>query len=670
MDPPQDATQVVFNRIRTLDQENSSKIMGYILLQDPPEREMIRLALGPDSLLHSLVLKARTDLGLSSNTLSASVPSPRSCLNPIPRPITRPLQNPFSQSSPRIVRNGLEFAKVPPWSPNGSPNSSPFLSYENIRSGSGFAPPVSHPKNGGESGEGGNGGDFLDDDQLNGYFSFLDENLGKSEELGDPRSQFGEYPGSNGDIHSHRRSFSASEVRLGSEDVGFGGGFKPCVYYARGHCKNGESCKFVHGGFADGLDLNGQIVGSPSKMDLLYHQHEEMMRMKAAAFQQQRLAASQFMGGASSPSYEKSLGLFLQQNDPQRAAAALMLGEEMYKFGQGQLDRNEMFALGMGERGANSASRQIYLTFPADSTFKDEDVSNYFSTFGPVQDVRIPYQQKRMFGFVTFVSAETVKLILARGNPHFICDSRVLVKPYKEKGKVPDKRQHLQQQLEMGNYSPSSSPSGLDSREMYELHLGPNMLSPQEMMLRRKYKEQADLQRAIELQRRKFINLQLPDFRGDYMHHHHRSLSVGSSVALPPRLANQNDYFSLDSISQEIQEEIRQASDAKAAGDGVSNFTTQEEFQQGTNLVTIPDNCDDENNGNYTSEEFNGPKQNPESRVEQALPDSLFASPMKTPLAQTSCFEEVNENIQATSSSLETNLVFSTTSTGDVASVQ
>lgn len=62
-----------------------------------------------------------------------------------------------------------------------------------------------------------------------------------------------------------------------------------------------------------------------------------------------------------------------------------------------------------------------------------------FSIYGPVQDVRIPYQQKRMFGFVTFVYPDTVKLILAKGNPHFVCDARVLVKPYKEKGKVPDK---------------------------------------------------------------------------------------------------------------------------------------------------------------------------------------------------------------------------------------
>lgn len=56
--------------------------------------------------------------------------------------------------------------------------------------------------------------------------------------------------------------------------------------------------------------------------------------------------------------------------------------------------------------------------------------------------MRIPYQQKRMFGFVTFVYPETVKLILAKGNPHFVCDSRVLVKPYKEKGKVPEKYRH------------------------------------------------------------------------------------------------------------------------------------------------------------------------------------------------------------------------------------
>lgn len=36
-----------------------------------------------------------------------------------------------------------------------------------------------------------------------------------------------------------------------------------------------------------------------------------------------------------------------------------------------------------------------------------------------------------------------MKLILAKGNPHYICDARVLVKPYKEKDKVPNKFRHV-----------------------------------------------------------------------------------------------------------------------------------------------------------------------------------------------------------------------------------
>lgn len=62
-----------------------------------------------------------------------------------------------------------------------------------------------------------------------------------------------------------------------------------------------------------------------------------------------------------------------------------------------------------------------------------------FRSFGPVQDVRIPCQQKRMFGFVTFMYPETVKLILTKGNPHFVCGARVLVKPYREKSRLVDR---------------------------------------------------------------------------------------------------------------------------------------------------------------------------------------------------------------------------------------
>lgn len=59
------------------------------------------------------------------------------------------------------------------------------------------------------------------------------------------------------------------------------------------------------------------------------------------------------------------------------AAAAVMMGDEYLPFARCRHDRNDFAAFGFREH-PNSTSRQIYLTFPADSTFKEEDVSNYF----------------------------------------------------------------------------------------------------------------------------------------------------------------------------------------------------------------------------------------------------------------------------------------------------
>ncbi|PPD75927.1 hypothetical protein GOBAR_DD27147 [Gossypium barbadense] len=648
-----DTTNVLFTKIKVLDPENASKIMGYILIQDLADRDLLRLAYGPDSLLHSLVLKAKAYLGLSSNTFST--PS----LNPISRPNSsnsNNSQNPLPPSSPTLIpRNGfLEFSKkAPSWSPASSPKSSPFLSYESIRSGSLSVPPRSGDSN----------TDFIDETQMSDYFSFLNDSSSSKNE----------------DFVGHRRSFSASDACFGTAEEaggfgGFMGGYKPCLYFARGFCKNGDNCKFSHGlgGLTDNVDVNGAVVGSPSKMDFLYHQHEEIMRMRAAAAHQ-RLAAAQLMGGASSPlPYEKNMNVLLQhQTDAQRhveyflsffcfqsfasflgyfISAALMYGEETCKFSQGRAERNDYFAMGLEEK-ANSASKQIYLTFPADSTFKDEDVSNYFSMFGPVQDVRIPYQQKRMFGFVTFVHPETVKLILSRGNPHFICDSRVLVKPYKEKGKVSDKRQHLQQQFERGNFSPCSSPSGLDSRESYDLHVGTKMFyNAQEMMLRRELEEQADLQQAIELQRRRFMNLQLPDFKNDGIHHHHCSLSVGASVP------------SSDSMKQEVSE---------VGGDNTAVAVPL--IMNAAELEEVKSACVQKARVGK-SQESSSPKGCHESSVEHALPDSPFASPKKPTennLPERPALVESNESsaLCAAASSSENDPLPPITSTSKMASV-
>ncbi|CAL0332038.1 unnamed protein product [Lupinus luteus] len=567
-----EATNVVLSRIKNLEPDNASKIMGFLLF-NLDDSEMLRLASSPNHVLQSLVIRVKTHMGFSLSSPSSSLH-----LNPITKkPFFSNTNNPFSKSTPSSNGGaGFDFnanfnhsplspqkLKLSGYSSNPicsiSPNPSPLLSYENIRNASSFSPRVN-----GDS-EFNNANDFVDESQVNEYFPFLNESSRKDDGSPDPHIEMGGLGGEvnnwniNGDSHSlHRRSFSANDAFFGFEEgVGNGIRYKPCLYFARGFCKNGSSCKFVHSGLTDSLDATtsgGVIAGSPSNFDGL-EQREDIMRLKAAE-QRRFLAASQLMAGASSPSsYDNYIDFLMQQqNDPQRAAAAaaFLMREEFYNFGSSRLERNNDFLAMASADKPNSSLRQIYLTFPAESTFRDEDVSEYFSKFGPVQDVRIPYQQKRMFGFVSFAYPETVRLILSKGNPHFICDSRVLVKPYKEKGKILDKRQ---QQLERGHFSPRLSPSGFDSKEPYDFHLGARLLySPQDILMSRKIEEQAELQQAIELQERRLVNLRLPDFKNNPIHNHHRSLSVGTPFPFPGQLRSHisNTGHSSDSINGDI----------------------------------------------------------------------------------------------------------------------
>lgn len=74
----------------------------------------------------------------------------------------------------------------------------------------------------------------------------------------------------------------------------------------------------------------------------------------------------------------------------------------------------------------------------------------------------------------------------------------------------------------------------------------------QELMLRRKLEEQAELQQAIEFQRRRLMNLQLPNLKNHSIHHQ-RSLSVGSPITSPARAdVNQNVIFPSFGINQEF----------------------------------------------------------------------------------------------------------------------
>ncbi|KAG2541073.1 hypothetical protein PVAP13_9NG599600 [Panicum virgatum] len=561
-----EATKVVFSRIQALDPDHAAKIMGLLLIQDHGEKEMIRLAFGPESLLHAVMAKARKDLGL----LLPASPTSVAAAGHVPF-LQLPRQNSgrAGAPSPLSVSSPSSWAQAPVFSRSNSTSNG---TAEEAAAGAGEELPS--PVNGGAAPFFPQGGDaLLDDLQLQEQLAFLNEGgVNPAHQL--PGLDAGECwspcPGDGGGMLPfglgwpnggpvHRRSASVNELCLGGGGGGDGFGWKPCLYYSQ-----------RLGPAAFPYSSTGSLPGSPS-------------------------AAS------------KCLSFLLQQqqqHDRAAAAAALMLGggDEAHKFmGRPRLDRADFASM------MNPGSRQIYLTFPADSTFREEDVSNYFSIYGPVHDVRIPYQQKRMFGFVTFVYPETVKLILAKGNPHFICDARVLVKPYKEKGKVPDKYRKQQQ----GDFSGCTTPTGLDARDPFDLHqLGARMLqhsnSANELLLRRKLEEQqqaAELQQAIELQNRRLMGLQLLDLKA-------RTAAAATSSPLPTPIAN--SFASSQPVSTTAVESPPESGE-------------QLKLSSGFALDGKVNGGDKEESAGEAS-----PNAADSDQSEHNLPDSPFASPTKS----------------------------------------
>ncbi|KAA0034058.1 zinc finger CCCH domain-containing protein 53 isoform X2 [Cucumis melo var. makuwa] len=651
-----EASRIVFSRIQNLDPENASKIMGLLLIQDHGEKEMIRLAFGPEALLHSVILKARKDLNLPAVNSPSTPSTPSSSPSPFALS-TNPISISRQSSSSSRLGISLPLSLTIP-----SPSSSSAVSWaagfssDLQNSDDHLISPGNLPLGSSCFAAGGApASDMIDEFQLQDQLSFLNDGsptIGvKNSDLFFPPADlsssptgggFGSYGGDAtwGGGPVHRRSCSVNDACLGTEDLNCGLGWKPCLYYARGFCKNGTSCRFLHGGLGDS-DASAAAVGSPSKMDMMEQCHE-LLRSKSSA-QQRLAAASQLMASANSFPYSpKSINFLLQQqqNDSQRAAAAaaaaLMMGEDLHKFSRSsRLERNE-FSMNGSAGIINPASRQIYLTFPADSTFKEEDVSNYFSMYGPVQDVRIPYQQKRMFGFVTFVYPETVKLILAKGNPHFVCDARVLVKPYKEKGKVPDKKQ---QQIDR-DFSPCGTPTGLDSRELYDhLQLGSRMFynTHQDLLWRRKLEEQqADLQ-TLDLQSRRLLNLQLLDVKKNQLphHHHHRALSTGSPIPSPTH--SPNPLFAQNLIFPGIRSSGSSSTSDILRENGVAPVRTPPPVSVMATSTDMPRQASPVDNGALATIGQGG-NDKERSQIDDSdllecfehnLPDSPFASPAK-----------------------------------------
>lgn len=198
-------TRIVFNKIKKLEPENATKIIGYLLLQDRGDQEIVRLALGPDHLIHEVIFKAKAEL---QQLATKSAPSPIS-------PLMNPVFNPFSHVSSRPFSSATAFGVTSPyWDPQlASKLSSDFIpsgcsdsiaELQNQTQLLGLEDPI-EPANSGLSGF------------SNEYF-YPDAAIG------------------NFSARASRRFSILPELPR-----------KTCHYFNKGFCKHGSSCRYYHG---------------------------------------------------------------------------------------------------------------------------------------------------------------------------------------------------------------------------------------------------------------------------------------------------------------------------------------------------------------------------------------------------------------------------------------
>ncbi|XP_031490769.1 zinc finger CCCH domain-containing protein 18-like isoform X2 [Nymphaea colorata] len=589
-----EATRIVYSRIQKLEPENVSKIVGYLLLQDHGDREMIRLAFSPDGLIHSLISKAKLELGLSAKPPATShapaVPFSPSSRSDLPLQFT-----PFSPASSRPFSSPPTFPAVSPyWEPQHLGDPQTVLNLD-------FSPSSAYGENLGD--------EFALHNQA--HFLGLEDrtdpiNLAGGDFPNEPF--FPESPLGSLTSRTSRRSPSLPEFPL-----------KPCLYFARGYCKHGTNCRFFHShSLPDNFThiLNGSQaelssedhIFSPGTLERLELDLAQLLRAKRTpvsiaslpqlyyerygrTLQAEGYLTESQRHGKSGHSLTKLLARMKSIVVIERSSICrphgqhvVVLTEDAPRYADYRSERSDPGQIVSG-------SRQIYLTFPAESTFTEEDVSNYFRNYGPVQDVRIPCQQKRMFGFVTFVYPETVRLILTKGNPHFVCGARVLVKPYREKPRLVDRK--YPDRLDSPVYYPSQlleldpayhSVAGIcDNSQLLRKHL----LEEQEQALEMERMRLSDLQLTPKPLNSHYFNQPLEDVKHTegfllffFLLVYYFQVSTYSAISQVPLLSADRFSYLFDVLnSGSASEDVNRQMD--------NNYNDQES-SQGLNLPESP----------------------------------------------------------------------------------
>lgn len=199
-----ESTKVVYNRIQKIEPENVSKIIGYLLLQDHGERDMIRLAFSPDNLIQSLINKAKNELGLCKMAVSSPIsPSP---VNQVPVS-DLPLQfTPYTPNLSRPISSPTTLGGVNPFRDvQLAGDQQPLQTVD-------FVPP-------------GYSDSAIEDYRLQNQMQFLPE-FSSNYCYHEPALS----------VRTSRRSPSLPEFPL-----------KVCHYFNKGFCKHGSNCRYFHG---------------------------------------------------------------------------------------------------------------------------------------------------------------------------------------------------------------------------------------------------------------------------------------------------------------------------------------------------------------------------------------------------------------------------------------
>ncbi|CAL4915133.1 unnamed protein product [Urochloa decumbens] len=493
MDFPELA-KLAFSRVQQMEPRDAGKILGCILLREPDEEEMVQLAYGTDAAVHAKIGDAKATLAAIYARCSAA-PHHHHQIGAAHRAAAAAAgyHHPAAAAgvrhhhfSPAAAAFGFQY-----WTPEPAP-----------------VPKAAQPDFG-----------LVDAAAAEGHYVM--QNGGLDDHHHYDAAAGGYYYAAAADDAFHNGSGAGGgglPPRAAARRANGLSTRRPCAFFTKGMCKHGQNCNYVHhqaysDGFSDDGHQNGGGGGTPGALGKLEMEITELLNSRHG--QPLSIASLPTLYGERYGKGLQAEGYLTESQRHGKAGFSLTrLLSRLNKIrvierphGQHSVVLAEdvaRYTEFRGERGGGdigpvpASSHQIYLTFPAESKFVEQDVADYFGQYGPVRDVRIPCQERRMFGFVSFQNPETVSTILMRRNPHFICGSRVLVKPYREKSKCIERT--CVDKIKPMHYYPT---------RFFEIEpdFYPDEYEASSRMVRKQLAEKRE--RMIELERKRFAGVRL-----------------------------------------------------------------------------------------------------------------------------------------------------------------